>query len=95
MLARMLPPDSAVFADDLTLAGLKFFWAYPEGTRLVEFRGMQASQIPRAVHVLVNPNKAAILEQQGWTPPEFLHGDVPKSWVQKWEYPPARLYWVP
>jgi len=38
---------------------------------------------------------AAILEQQGWTPPEFLHGDVPKSWVQKWEYPPARLYWVP
>jgi len=95
MLARMLPPDSAVFADGLTLAGLKFFWAYPEGTRLVEFRGMRASQIPRAVHVLVNPDKAAILEQQGWTPPEFLHGDVPKSWVQKWEYPPARLYWVP
>jgi 4-amino-4-deoxy-L-arabinose transferase-like glycosyltransferase len=94
-LASMLSPDTSVFADDLTLAGLKFFWAYPEGTRLVEFRGMQANEIPRAVYVLVNPNRAAILEQQGWRPPDFLHGDVPGSWVQKWEHPPARLYWVP
>jgi 4-amino-4-deoxy-L-arabinose transferase-like glycosyltransferase len=94
-VASMLLPDTPVFADGLTLAGLKFFWAYREGTRLVEFRGMQANQIPRAVYVLVNPNRAAILEEQGWRAPEFVHGDVPRSWVQKWEYPPARLYWVP
>ncbi len=95
MLARLLSPDTALFSDDLTLAGLKFFWGYPEGTHLAEFRGMQAKQIPRAVYVLVNPKRAAILEQQGWKPPDFLYGDIPGSWIQKWERPPARLYWVP
>jgi 4-amino-4-deoxy-L-arabinose transferase-like glycosyltransferase len=94
-LARMLPPDTAVFSDGLSLSGLRFFWAYPERTRLVEFRGMQAKDISKTAYVLVNPDRTAVLERQGWTPPDFLRGEVPKTWVQRWEHPPARLYWVP
>jgi 4-amino-4-deoxy-L-arabinose transferase-like glycosyltransferase len=94
-LTRMLSPDTAVFSDGLTLAGLRFFWAFPDRTRWVEFRGMQAKDISKTAYVLVNPNRAAVLVQQGWIPPEFLHGEVPNAWILKWEHPPARLYWVP
>ena len=94
-LARTLPPDTAVFSDGLTLAGLRFFWAYPQLTRLVEFGGMQAQDISQTAYVLVNPTRAAVLAQQGWIPPEFFYGEVPKTWVLRWENPPVRLYWVP
>jgi 4-amino-4-deoxy-L-arabinose transferase-like glycosyltransferase len=78
-LSRMLSPDTAVLSDGLSLSGLRFYWAYPDRTRLVEFRGMPAKDISKAAYVLVNPNRAAVLVQQGWIPPEFLHGEVPKA----------------
>jgi 4-amino-4-deoxy-L-arabinose transferase-like glycosyltransferase len=94
-LSRMLPSDAVIFADGLTLSGLRFFWAYPQHTRLVEFGGMRTSDIARAAYVVVNPKWAEIMVQQGWKPPEFFYRSVPEMWVEKWKSPRARLYWVP
>ena len=94
-LSKMLSPDSVVYSDRTTLLGLRFFWAYPDRTRLIEFGGMHSRDISGTAYVLVNPKRAEILAQQGWEPPEFFYREVPNAWIQKWESPPARLYWVP
>ena len=94
-LSRLLTPDTAVFADGITLSRLRFFWGYPERTHWVEFGGLQARDIPNGAYVLVNPKRAEILLQLGWRPPEFFYRDVPTVWVPTWENPPARLYRVP
>jgi len=94
-LSRMLGPETPVFADGITLAGLRFFWAYPQGTRLVEFGGMRTQEIPNGAYVLINPRRAAVRVQQGWKPPEFFYEDVPATWIRTWESSSARLYLVP
>jgi hypothetical protein len=94
-LSRMLSPESPVFSDGITLAGLRFFWAYPQGTRLVEFGGMRTTEIPNGAYVLVNPKRAAVRVQQGWKPPEFFYEEAPRTWIRTWESSSARLYRVP
>jgi hypothetical protein len=93
-LSRMLSPETPIFSDGLTLAGLSFFWAYPERTRSVEFGAMRTKDIPDGGYVLVNPRRAAILVQQHWKPPEFFYEEVPVTWERKWEGSGARLYRV-
>ncbi len=94
-LSKMVSPDMVVYSDGITLLGLRFFWAYPERTRLIEFGGMRSADISGTAYVLVNPKRAEILVQQGWKPPDFFYREVPNAWVQRWESSPARLYWVP
>lgn len=94
-LSRMLRSETPLFSDGITLAGLRFFWAYPESSRLVEFGGMRTSEIPNGVYVLVNPKRAAVRVQQGWKPPEFFYGEVSNTWTRKWSSSSAVLYLVP
>lgn len=94
LVAQIVKPDAVVFSDVVTLSRLRFFWAYPEGTRLVEFAGMQAAQVPGNAYVLLNPKRAELLVGGGWRPPQFFYEASVPTWTLKWERAGARLYQV-
>jgi hypothetical protein len=55
---------------------------------------MAVTQVPRGAYVLLNPKRAEVLQQLGWTPPQFFHDASMPAWTVTWESAGARLYRV-
>jgi len=94
VVARILPPSSQLFTDQIAVESLRFLWHYPEVFNSRDFSGLEEDDIPTGAYVLVKPYNAEILRQLGWRPPRFFEHQ-PQYWTVRWEDATARLYHVP
>ncbi len=93
-VVSIVGPQDTIYSDSQTPMVLNFLWRYPKITHFCNLRGLQPSQVPHGVYVLLDKKWASFVsDHYGDALPDiFLH--VPDSWTIRWTGRDGALYFV-